>query len=83
MTIQTPIVTDEAKFDAGTQAIRSTHWPFGRRKFHEMVKANLIKPHFAHAGARPIYYVEEIDAVFQPLACEKLGRQWGPKLYKH
>ncbi|GAA6160149.1 hypothetical protein NBRC116589_23230 [Ruegeria sp. HU-ET01832] len=83
MAIKTPIITDEAKFVTGTQAISSTRWPFGRRKFHEMIKANLIKPHFARAGARPIYYVEEIDAVFQPLAREKVGPQRGPILYKH
>ncbi len=63
---QNPIITEEVKFVTGTQAIKSARWPFGRNKFYGMVKANLIKPHFAYEGARPVYSVEEIDALFQP-----------------
>ncbi|MEW2915619.1 hypothetical protein AB1A64_00970 [Ruegeria sp. ANG10] len=61
-----PITTGKVNLVTGTQTIKSARWPFGRNKFYELVKANLIKPHFTHEGARPVYSVEEINAAFQP-----------------
>ena len=59
-----PIIPDDAKFVTATQAINSPRWPFRRDTFYKMVKRNQITPILPYEGARPVYSVAEIDAIY-------------------
>ncbi len=67
----------DAKFVTATQAIDSSRWPFGRNKFYQMVKENLITPRVPYQGARPVYSVREIDALFSGASELQSGGQSG------
>lgn len=64
--MNTQIIPDDAKYVSATQAIESPRWPFKRDKFYKMVKMEKITPITLYQGARPVYSVAEIDALFQP-----------------
>ena len=71
------MIPADAKFVTATQAIKSSRWPFSRATFYKMVKENLIVPRTPYPGARPVYSVGEIDALYAGPSGEQSGGQSG------
>lgn len=72
-----PLITDECVFVTGVQAIRSPRWPFSRDQFYKLVNRGLIHRHYAYEGARPVYKVAQIDAIFAVASGPDSGGQGG------
>lgn len=60
-----PIISEEAKYVTGSQAIKSPRWPFKRDYFYRLVREGKIKPIKPYPGARPVYSVKQIDDLFE------------------
>jgi hypothetical protein len=71
------LISEEAKFVTGVQAIRSPRWPFGKDTFYKMVRDGLIKKVFPYEGARPVFSVAQIDTLYTPPSDNQSGGQSG------
>ena len=74
------LITEEAKFVTGIQAIRSPRWPFGKDTFYKMVREGSIKRVFPYEGARPVFSVAQIDTLYAFSSDDQSGGQSGGQI---
>ncbi|PCJ05883.1 MAG: hypothetical protein COB16_14405 [Rhodobacteraceae bacterium] len=74
------LISEEAKFVTGVQAIRSPRWPFQKDTFYKMVREGLIDKVFPYPGSRPVFSVKQIDSLYVVSSDDQSGGQSGGQI---